>query len=480
MNPKELDLTFNPFDDDGSTDEATPQNQLYFGSAFLPNATTPTTRRRSSFGSSNGSSSAIRKRHTRSRTEFNLDIADQELSGHPLKSAALRSAAFQDFDITRPHLSRIVQKPEESGNRSPPVKEEEKEVIIHEITSKDSLAGVSLRYGIPLPELRRANQLWASDSIHLRKVLYIPIDRAKRAHEYIVAGLQRSAPPSPTTLDEVYLPQSFGTRSPTSSHPSPAGSSSEVSNPRIQKMPASQLSFFPPSTNPSRVQTPAATPSPVKTEFNTQRAPYLKPNAGTRTGSSPANSLSSLLNTFPIAASTRDEIVSRLSFDSVSSSYSDHPGSRSRGGSDEETGHEMDDVNKRIGSTHIEDSDLVSLSMQTPRPQIFNEIPLLSTSWSKDTSSLLMPTQARPLLSTSPPSSYVPQQPYNPYVRTQQLEPSPVMQIPSKGGRAVGRTQSLGRASSKDFAKLSLYPPTIGEPRGKPVKNSGSNAGTGE
>ncbi|TEB38521.1 hypothetical protein FA13DRAFT_1770737 [Coprinellus micaceus] len=426
MNPKELDLTFNPFDDDGSTDEATPQNQLYFGSAFLPNATTPTTRRRSSFGSSNGSSSAIRKRHTRSRTEFNLDIADQELSGHPLKSAALRSAAFQDFDITRPHLSRIVQstgvlrrsrsqEPEESGNRSPPVKEEEKEVIIHEITSKDSLAGVSLRYGIPLPELRRANQLWASDSIHLRKVLYIPIDRAKRAHEYIVAGLQRSAPPSPPPWTRcIYHSHSVHEVRPLHTLHPPARPG--VSNPRIQKMPASQLSFFPPSTNPSRVQTPAATPSPVKTEFNTQRAPYLKPNAGTRTGSSPANSLSSLLNTFPIAASTRDEIVSRLSFDSL--------------------------VEGHLIPPHA--------------------------------------TQARPLLSTSPPSSYVPQQPYNPYVRTQQLEPSPVMQIPSKGGRAVGRTQSLGRASSKDFAKLSLYPPTIGEPRGKPVKNSGSNAGTGE
>ena len=143
MNPRELDLTFNPFEDDDQTDEATPQNRLYFGSAFLPNATTPTTRRRSSFGSSNASSSAIRKRHTRSRTEFNLDLPDQEISGHPLKSAALRSAAFQD--ITRPHLSRIVQstgvmrrsrsqEPEESGNRSSPVKEEEKEVIIHEVS----------------------------------------------------------------------------------------------------------------------------------------------------------------------------------------------------------------------------------------------------------------------------------------------------------------------------------------------------------
>lgn len=145
MNPRELDLTFNPFEDDSPTDERTPQNRRYFGSAFLPNATTPTPRRRSSFGSSNGPSSAIRKRHSRSRTEFEIDIPEPEISGHPLKSAALRSAAFQDFEITRPNLSRIVQssgvlrrsrsqEPPDSGKLSSSVKEEEKEVIIHEVS----------------------------------------------------------------------------------------------------------------------------------------------------------------------------------------------------------------------------------------------------------------------------------------------------------------------------------------------------------
>lgn len=145
MNPRELDLTFNPFEDDSLTGEPTPQNRQYFGSAFLPNATIPTPRRRSSFGSSNGSSSAIRKRHARSRTEFEIDIPEPEISGHPLKSAALRSAAFQDFDITRPNLSRIVQstgvlrrsrsqEPPDSANRSSSVREEVKEVIIHEVS----------------------------------------------------------------------------------------------------------------------------------------------------------------------------------------------------------------------------------------------------------------------------------------------------------------------------------------------------------
>ena len=44
----------------------------------------------------------------------------------------------------------------------------------------DSIAGVALKYGISLADLRRANHLWASDSIHLRKVLYIPFHLSTR------------------------------------------------------------------------------------------------------------------------------------------------------------------------------------------------------------------------------------------------------------------------------------------------------------
>ena len=40
---------------------------------------------------------------------------------------------------------------------------------------------MALRYGISLAELRRVNHLWASDSIHLRKVLYIPLEKADPA-----------------------------------------------------------------------------------------------------------------------------------------------------------------------------------------------------------------------------------------------------------------------------------------------------------
>lgn len=44
-----------------------------------------------------------------------------------------------------------------------------------QVSRSDSLPGIALKYGISLADLRKANQLWASDPVQLRQVLYIPI-----------------------------------------------------------------------------------------------------------------------------------------------------------------------------------------------------------------------------------------------------------------------------------------------------------------
>ncbi|KAG9309222.1 hypothetical protein JVU11DRAFT_10701 [Chiua virens] len=46
--------------------------------------------------------------------------------------------------------------------------------ITHSVGPTDSFAGVALRYGVSIAALRRANQLWPSDPIHLRTELLIP------------------------------------------------------------------------------------------------------------------------------------------------------------------------------------------------------------------------------------------------------------------------------------------------------------------
>ncbi|XP_055339954.1 lysM and putative peptidoglycan-binding domain-containing protein 2-like isoform X2 [Paramacrobiotus metropolitanus] len=47
--------------------------------------------------------------------------------------------------------------------------------ITHPICSTDTLQGIALKYGVTMEHLRRVNRLWASDSMHLRKFLLIPI-----------------------------------------------------------------------------------------------------------------------------------------------------------------------------------------------------------------------------------------------------------------------------------------------------------------
>jgi len=54
---------------------------------------------------------------------------------------------------------------------------EKRMVIVHEVKSSDTIAGVALFYGIEISILKKANKLWTNDSIHLRKFLYIPIDQ---------------------------------------------------------------------------------------------------------------------------------------------------------------------------------------------------------------------------------------------------------------------------------------------------------------
>lgn len=48
-------------------------------------------------------------------------------------------------------------------------------VYIHQVQPTDSLTGVSIRYGCPLPVLRKANGFWPSDSIQARKIVVLPV-----------------------------------------------------------------------------------------------------------------------------------------------------------------------------------------------------------------------------------------------------------------------------------------------------------------
>ncbi|KAF7305882.1 Peptidoglycan-binding domain-containing protein 1 [Mycena chlorophos] len=376
-----------------------------------------------------GNGHTTHSKHLRIRTDGNAN------GHHPLRSADLSSTLREGAGITRPQLTRalnippLVDAPTVPGAdmmvEEPPANE--KVVLVHEVSSKDSLAGIALKYGITLADLRRANSLWSSDSIHLRKVLYIPIDKTSRA--------KALAPPPLLISTEDDQP--------------PPASPTPIETAAIRRVPASQLSFFPPHSASARTQPenspadlPQTQPKPTR-HARYATSPHIPGAAG-----SPSSSLSSILAALPIQPSTRDTIMARLSYESTSSSYSDR-----------EEGHELDDVRR---GTSLDSIFHPSLSDATPRPKA--KIP------PADSESGFTRSHAR----TSSASNAYPGNGAAQYrragpPRTVQLEPSPTMQLPSAVGTLRRKAQRAVNGSGEGNGAFDLLGFANGEGQGETV-----------
>ncbi|KAI0066026.1 hypothetical protein BV25DRAFT_1912831 [Artomyces pyxidatus] len=264
---------------------------------------------------SSSSRTAESSAHSRSRT-----MDDDADAAHPLRRSSSAKSWRSYVGNTRPHLSRML-----SSHDDPPVEDVlddpesetgQKEVMIHEIDRHDSLAGVALKYGITITDLRRANQLWASDSIHLRKHLYIPVEKARHPRLGLASSSQEhglsTTGSSPAAIDSPVKPD----HSPI--YP-------------VHKVPAIRLSYFPPSSTtsfaePSSSRQHRGITSSTPSSFSDFPASDYQPPPATMSRASTSSSLlragplSSLFSVLPIAASTRDELMSRLSVESASTS----------------------------------------------------------------------------------------------------------------------------------------------------------------
>lgn len=60
------------------------------------------------------------------------------------------------------------------------------QVILHKVKKNDTVAGIGLFYGIPLSKLKKANRLWTNDSIHARRILYIPLKDCLSLTDYTI------------------------------------------------------------------------------------------------------------------------------------------------------------------------------------------------------------------------------------------------------------------------------------------------------
>ncbi|PBK73597.1 hypothetical protein ARMSODRAFT_1015138 [Armillaria solidipes] len=452
-------LTFNPF----AEDDPSLLTSSIDGNSVSPDAESrrPTLRRGSgsdyTTASTSGSTSSIftdgkQSGHVRSQTEVPATL-------HPLR---YNTPGPSDANVTRPTLTRRVNvgslvDVSDNSSREDVVESEVEEpdqmvVLVHEVSAKDSLAGVSLKYGISLADLRRSNHLWTSDSIHLRKVLYIPLDKCSRPQDLITSGepsdISLMSAASDATGSNGYRPDlstlnrhtTANGHDPNPKHHTIAGRSPSL---KLRRVPVSQLSFFPPSASkpnsPIRLTKPPSTLIPSR------------PSIHTRYTSSPPNSLGTLLTALPIPASTRDTIIARLSLDSsTSSSYSD----REREAEDGER-LELDDVPIERRRYASEDG-ISSFSQMTPRLSYRTTHGIKSLS-----SPPPSPTRIRGGIVTESAHarSYHPLHGSTVHVRNVQLEPSPGMQLPihdanyqpKSSGGPNSRGKVRRRLASVDF-----------------------------
>ncbi|XP_035670869.1 lysM and putative peptidoglycan-binding domain-containing protein 2-like [Branchiostoma floridae] len=63
----------------------------------------------------------------------------------------------------------------------------------HQVSPNDTLQGISLKYGVTMEQIRRANKLYTNDSLFLRKTLNIPVSEPQpTASTSLVNGLGQS------------------------------------------------------------------------------------------------------------------------------------------------------------------------------------------------------------------------------------------------------------------------------------------------
>ncbi|KIY70632.1 carbohydrate-binding module family 50 protein [Cylindrobasidium torrendii FP15055 ss-10] len=333
-----------------------------------------------------------RSQHVRSHTDVPVN------HHHPLRSIS----SSNDAHITRPTLTRrikvgqLVDAPTvdivDDDESETLVGPDEATVIVHEVAPTDSLAGVSLKYGISLADLRRANHLWTTDTIHLRKILYIPLDKASKAKALLLQD--------PSIM--ITAPMAEDPQEP----------ASPVAKGTIRRVPVSELSYFPPASTkllPKKHIMSGSPPLPHTPHQRYASSPSTSINQPT--SSTPPSSFSTFLSAF----SGRDTIMGRLSLDSP----------RSERSSPTEEMLPLDDV---PSYRHSEDSD------RTPRPR-FSSYRASYTELDPETKSVFGPGSIA-LADVKETKSM--------RIRTNQLEPSPGMLLPSLSSKGKSRPKLSG------------------------------------
>lgn len=447
-----------------------------------------------------GASGSSHSRSQTVHTQFAASTSTTPL--HPLALGNHSSASLLNLPSpsdSRPYLKRALSDMDTSQSSAddeqedtapvPSDPEREKVVIVHkvrasvpvcrastdldvQVSPQDSVAGVALKYGISPADLRRANQLWATDSIHLRQVLYIPLEFVQKSKQFKLSLVELDVN---GVSSQEGSPESQSVRHPHSEMDTGVGVGGNLT---LRRVPASQLSFFPrPTTSASSASTPdiSSTSRTLPRSFQSsshrpglplefssfQSSPSTPPSSLLPFTSLPSSSntsllptrshISSLVNVLPLAPSTRDTIIARLSLDSSASTPTQ---------SSDDQDVELDDVgvssHRRVRSHEASNaidldghptSDLASFlsfrgnsgSLDAPF-ELRSFMPSVSapsrsparTRHSAHLTSTTTPPRNRTIPDyTSPEQAEALGEP----IRTSQLQPSPSMQLPLRARR---------------------------------------------
>ncbi|KAI0752936.1 hypothetical protein C8Q80DRAFT_1149307 [Daedaleopsis nitida] len=493
----------------GNAEEEQNQSQASFSSAIRRNETTPSKRRRGSDGltrrgrTDHDPSNALGEgsstgSHSRSRTVDDevgggsYWIPKRSTSQHPLRtSGSLASSSSWTLDHeTRPTMRRMLSDsydPDDSTNQGNGGRREvsvaqdrEMLVIVHEVQSKDSLAGIALKYGISLPELRRANQLWTSDSVHLRKVLYIPVDKTRQAKHIRMALIDLAMHATTETSVDA---NDTATKEPSTTvdHNLP-----DIGKITLRRIPASQLSYFPPSNHVPHVENGTSTTFQASATLSNGKGSRNRSALPVSFSRSNESSLQGVLDVFstsfhatanhirqtssslfasgpPVRAPTT--LASRLSLESTS-------GTPSSTSDDMDWEHEMDIVTRANGGSRRRGHTPASSDVRSPRTHVHQVSASLTDLHASPPAAIeereSVELDAGPFSRTgrspSPPTPHTPTHRRNSSSRSQHVVTPPSNSNSSSASRGRGRRIVPYMESETEAAATEW-----GSPRGKSI-----------
>jgi len=97
--------------------------------------------------------------------------------------------------------------------------------VEHTLSPSDTLQGLAIKYGVKVADIRKANNMWAQDNIHLKKVLLIPTGSGVPIPDGSTSPkkIQKTLGSSPTPLSHIspdQKPTSHLSRTPITAHAS--------------------------------------------------------------------------------------------------------------------------------------------------------------------------------------------------------------------------------------------------------------------